>query len=455
MCDFYLSSNLHGSVQTDQSKILFSPENNEENEIINIYPDVCFQTFEGFGGAITDSSGYVFSLMNSIQKEQLLHQYFSAGEMNYQFVRIPIDSCDFSVDMYEAMSDPDDTELKSFSFARTEKYILPMLKAAQQTALQPLKLMLTPWTPPAFMKTNHDRCHGGCLKPEYRSLWAKYICRYITEFRMRGWQVNRISIQNEPHAVQKWESCLFSAEEEKTFLRDFLYPELLKQNLADIEIYIWDHNKERAYERAKAVIDSRTDEMISGIALHWYSGDHFESLDLLQKDFPDKKLIISESCLEYYKFGANLSDNSTQNLAHDLAGNMNHGLNAFYDWNLLLDQHGGPNHAGNYCDAPMLYDTSSKQMNKRPSMVYYWHFSHFIHPGAVRIAFSRFTDDIDVTAWKNPDKSIAIVLLNRNGVSTACNIRIHEKITKLTLPPYAIGTLVLRSGGSDCSPELL
>jgi len=112
MCDFYLSSNLHGSVQTDQSKILFSPENNEENEIINIYPDVCFQTFEGFGGAITDSSGYVFSLMNSIQKEQLLHQYFSAGEMNYQFVRIPIDSCDFSVDMYEAMSDPDDTELK-------------------------------------------------------------------------------------------------------------------------------------------------------------------------------------------------------------------------------------------------------------------------------------------------------------------------------------------------------
>ncbi|HQP46939.1 MAG TPA: hypothetical protein PKV59_09065, partial [Flexilinea sp.] len=126
----------------------------------------------------------------------------------------------------------------SFSFARTEKYIVPMLKAAQQTARRPLKLMLTPWTPPAFMKTNHDRCHGGCLKPEYRSMWAKYICRYITEFRMRGWQVNRISIQNEPHAIQKWESCLFSAEEERTFLRDFLYPELLKQNLADIEIYI-------------------------------------------------------------------------------------------------------------------------------------------------------------------------------------------------------------------------
>jgi len=357
--------------------------------------------------------------------------------------------------MYEAMSDPDDMEMKSFSFARTEKYIVPMLKAAQQTARRPLKLMLTPWTPPAFMKTNHDRCHGGCLKPEYRSMWAKYICRYITEFRMRGWQVNRISIQNEPHAIQKWESCLFSAEEERTFLRDFLYPELLKQNLADIEIYIWDHNKERAYERAKAVIDSRTDGMISGIALHWYSGDHFESLDLLQKDFPDKKLIISESCLEYYKFGANLSDNSTQNLAHDLAGNMNHGLNAFYDWNLLLDQQGGPNHAGNYCDAPMLYDTLSKQMNKRPSMVYYWHFSHFIHPGAVRIAFSRFTDDIDVTAWKNPDKSIAIVLLNRKGISTTCNIRIQEKITKLTLPPYAIGTLVLRSGGSVLSPELL
>lgn len=128
-----------------------------ENHVVNLYPEVTFQTMEGFGGAITDAAGFVYSLMNESQKQEMMHTYFSREEMKYGIVRIHIDSCDFSTEMYEAMSDPTDWEMKSFSFARTEKYILPMLIDAEKAAGKKLKLMLSPWSPPAFMKTNGER----------------------------------------------------------------------------------------------------------------------------------------------------------------------------------------------------------------------------------------------------------------------------------------------------------
>ena len=115
----------------------------------------------GFGGAVTEAAGYVYSLMDEKQKKTLVETYFSPDEMNYRLVRIHLDSCDFCLDTYEAMSDPQDTELKSFSFERTEKYIIPMLEDIRKIAGDELKLMLTPWFPPAFMKTNGDRKKGG------------------------------------------------------------------------------------------------------------------------------------------------------------------------------------------------------------------------------------------------------------------------------------------------------
>lgn len=155
--------------------VSFQEDKGSENQVVNLYPDVKFETIEGFGGAITDAAAYVYSLMDEEQKKQLMTTYFSPERMKYGIVRIHMDSCDFSTEMYEAMSDANDIEMKSFSFARTEKYILPMLEDAQRAAGKPLKLMLSPWSPPSFMKTNGQRTYGGSLKPEYRAMWANYI----------------------------------------------------------------------------------------------------------------------------------------------------------------------------------------------------------------------------------------------------------------------------------------
>lgn len=414
-----------------------------ENQVVNLYPEVTFQTVEGFGGAITDAAGYVYSLMDASQKQLLMETYFSAEQMRYGIVRIHMDSCDFSTEMYEAMSDPSDRELKSFSFARTEKYILPMLEDAQKTAGKKLKLMLSPWSPPVFMKTNGSRKFGGRLKPEYRAFWADYLCRYILEFQKRGYEVQRISLQNEPKAVQTWDSCLYTAQEEQEFLRDFMVPALKKHGLSQVEVFIWDHNKERVYERVRDIVEDTTRDLVTGVAFHWYSGDHFEALELLRRQYPDLKLVISESCIEYTKFGAADSVNNANRLSHEIIGDLNAGMCAFYDWNLLLDAQGGPNHVGNLCHAPFLYDCQTHQLQPQLIQKHYYHFSHFLQPGARRIGFSKYTDRLDVTAFQNPRGQLVTVMLNRTAQPLPVVLRLQEKIVAVQLAPHAIATGVI------------
>lgn len=405
-----------------------------ESQVVNIYPELSYETFEGFGGAVTEAAGYIYSLMNDEQKKKVIETYFSPEKMNYRLVRVHMDSCDFSLGLYEAMSNSEDTELKSFSFERTEKYILPMLEDAKKTAGENLKLMLTPWSPPAFMKTNGKRTGGGKLKPEYRKLWAEYICRYIREFQNRGFAVQRISIQNEPKAVQTWDSCLFTAEEEKSFLRDFLYPTMKSHGFENIEVFIWDHNKERIYERVRDTVDEETREMVSGAAFHWYSGDHFEGLELVRRLYPELKLIMSESCLEYSIFDEKNIESVTNKLCHEIIGDLNHGMCAFYDWNLLLDEKGGPNHVGNYCHAPFLYDVEKKKLLPQKTQEQYEMFSHFICPGSVRVQTTKFTEQIDTVAYRTPDGRIVLILLNKGKELEAVNIRFGKMVGSLLLP---------------------
>lgn len=405
-----------------------------ESQVVNIYPELSYETFEGFGGAVTEAAGYIYSLMNDEQKKKVIETYFSPEKMNYRLVRVHMDSCDFSLGLYEAMSNSEDTELKSFSFERTEKYILPMLEDAKKTAGENLKLMLTPWSPPAFMKTNGKRTGGGKLKPEYRKLWAEYICRYIREFQNRGFEVQRISIQNEPKAVQTWDSCLFTAEEEKSFLRDFLYPAMKSHGFENIEVFIWDHNKERIYERVRDTVDEETREMVSGVAFHWYSGDHFEGLELVRRLYPELKLIMSESCLEYSIFDEKNIESVTNKLCHEIIGDLNHGMCAFYDWNLLLDEKGGPNHVGNYCHAPFLYDVEKKKLLPQKTQEQYEMFSHFICPGSVRVQTTKFTEQIDTVAYRTPDGRIVLILLNKGKELEAVNIRLGKMVGSLLLP---------------------
>jgi glucosylceramidase len=206
---------------------------------------------------------------------------------------------------------------------------------------------------------------------------------------------------------------------------------------------IWDHNKERMYERANAIIDSTTDSMVDGVAFHWYSGDHVDAIKLTHEAYPKKELVFTEGCVEYSRFSANQLKNA-QMYAHDIIGNLNGGMTGFIDWNIYLDEKGGPNHVGNYCDAPVMVDTQTGELMVKLSYDYIGHFSKYIRPGAKRIGFTKYTDQLEMTAFKNEDGSIVMVMMNRNTQEIPVTVELGDKIFQTTIPAEAIITAVIK-----------
>ncbi|MBP3646153.1 MAG: glucosylceramidase [Clostridia bacterium] len=419
-------------------------ETQREKDLINLYPQMAYQTIDGFGGAFTDAAGYVFSLMSPELQEAFLRDYFSGDGLRYTIGRTSIDSCDFSLETYASCDQDGDTELSAFDMTRAQQYVLPLYQRAAETAGRPMRMMLTPWSPPAWMKTNRNRVGGGKLKPEYHDVWAEYICRYILKCRQDGMDVRMLSSQNEPKATQTWDSCLFTGEEEGHFIQHHLHPALVRHGLEDLELLIWDHNKERAFDRAcETLSNPEIEKMVSGVAVHWYSGDHFEALDMITRRFPDKKIVFSEACVEYSILPGENQLRNAQMYGHEILGDLNHGLTSFLDWNLLLDEEGGPNHVRNFCDSPMMYNTHTGVLTRNLSYDYIGHFSRFIEPGAVRIGLSRFSSAVEAAAVRNPDGTLCVVVMNAAPEPVSFFLRLGDRVWPIVQEAESISTCVI------------
>jgi glucosylceramidase len=428
---------------------LFERDPAAENLVINLYPAVTYQEILGFGGAFTETSAYQFSRMSPETQDAIVKAYFDPREgLGYNFCRTHIHSCDFSCGRYTYVED-EDRDLKTFSIARDRKYVIPFIKAAQRTAGEALWLFASPWTPPAWMKSNGDMCHGGRLLDEYYEPWARYIVRYFQEYQKEGIPFFGLTVQNEAIAWQTWESCVYSAREEAVFVHDYLKPALKAADLGDIKVMIWDHNKERVYERARdsfAVPGAKDD--IWGIAFHWYSGDHFNALSMTHEAFPDKPLLLTEFSVgaAYGETapGPHTSWKGVERYANELIEDFNNYMAAETIWNLLVDETGGPYHdrAGG-SRAQIVVDPEKDEMILEPTYYAVGHFSRFVKRGARRIGTSSFTDSIAVTAFKNPDGGIAVIALNRDGETKKPRLRMEGVTAPLELPGHSLTTCVI------------
>jgi glucosylceramidase len=164
---------------------------------------------------------------------------------------------------------------------------------------------------------------------------------------------------------------------------------------------------------------------------------------MVQKMFPGKKLMHSEGCVEYSRYGAGNEVEHAEKYAHDIIGDMNAGTNSFIDWNIVLDEKGGPNHVFNYCGAPIMCDTKNKTFECKLTYDYIGHFSKYIRPNAKRIGWSKFTDKLEMTAFQNEDGSVAVVFLNRTEENIRACVRIKKEVTRITIAPNSINTLVV------------
>jgi len=424
---------------TEAEKIEFVPDlKGEEYALICLFPDVEYQVFDGIGGAFTEAAATTLYKMSEKNQEKILKAYFDEIDgIGYNYCRTHINSCDFSLGNYTYVDEGDQT-LESFDISRDRQALIPMIKEAQKYA--DFKLFASPWSPPAYMKDSKTMNNGGSLLPEYYPLWAEYFSKYIEEYKKEGIDIFAVTVQNEPKAVQRWDSCIYTAEQERDFIKFHLGEKM--KNLG-VEIMFWDHNKERVYDRAKVMYDDEVaNSYVSGITFHWYSGDHFEQLAITKEKYPDKKLVFSEGCQEHY-LDIESNWHAGERYAHDMIGNFNNHCNAFIDWNMLLNETGGPNHVNNLCDAPIMADTVNDEVIFNPSYYYIGHMSKFIKLGAKRIGCSKYTDKLDVCAFENPNGELVVVALNREDVSMPLNLMLNGEIASGNIPARAIITFVI------------
>ncbi|MFE4711948.1 MULTISPECIES: glycoside hydrolase family 30 beta sandwich domain-containing protein [Paenibacillus] len=429
---------------TEKQALTFIPDTEEkENTLINIYDDLEYQEIEGFGGALTEASAVTLAKLSEENQKKVIDAYFDREQgIGYTLCRSHIQSCDFSLGNYTYVEEQD-AELATFDISRDHTSIIPLIKRASNAVGTDFRLFSSPWSPPAFMKTNGEMNNGGKLKPEYREAWANLFVKYIQAYAEEGIDIWGVSVQNEAKAQQIWDSCIYTAEEEKDFVRDYLGPALEKAGLSHVKVLIWDHNKERVYDRAKVAFeDQAASKYIWGICFHWYSGDHFEALSAVHDRFPDKKLFFSEGCQEG---GVHLGSWKTgERYGHDIIGNLNNWMSTWTDWNILLDEQGGPNHVGNFCDAPIIGDTVQDELIFESSYYYIGHFSKYIRPGAKRIGSSKYTDHLETTAFRNPDGTIAVVVMNRTDNELPFTLRCREQLAETSIPGHAIQTLLFK-----------
>ena len=413
------------------------------HKIINIHPEVEFTVFEGFGGAFTEASATNWMTMSEELKEEVLRAYFSKEEgIGYTLGRVSIGSSDFSVDYYSYVKE-DDKTLESVDISREDKAVIPMIQAAKRWA-DSLKILGSPWSPPKYMKDNKV-FQGGYLLPEYYGLWAGYMRKFVDAMKEHGIDIWAITVQNETRHQQLWESCCYTPEQEMELVKNHLGPALLG---TDTRIYMYDHNKERVFERAQAYYsDPDVAKYVEGIACHWYTRDHFGEIELCKHVYPDKKVMMSEGCIYHKEKG--YGDNQWQlalRSVHDIIGNLNAGISSIFDWNMLLDEENGPFHwreGRNHCDSAIFYNKKEKALYYHPYYYFVGQFSKFIRPGAVRIGHSSYSPLLETTAFKNPDGTIAVVIYNNSSEEVPYILRLNGALLERMAQPYGVETVLL------------
>jgi len=420
-----------------------------ETEVaIFVNPAKTFQSFMGIGGAVTDATAEVFATLPAEKQEAFLKAYFDKADgIGYSLIRTTIHSCDFSSESYTYVSD-EDKALGTFNIDHDKKHRIPLIKKIIETAGGKIPLYVSPWSPPAFMKDSKNMLRGGKLLPEFYPSWAQYYTKFIKAYEGLDIPIWGLTVQNEPMATQTWESCIYTAEEERDFLKNHLGPTLKKEGLGDKKIIVWDHNRDLINHRAEVILsDPEASQYVWGIGFHWYEtwtgGEPmFSNLDQVHESYPDKNLIFTEGCNEKFDSTRYQYWPNAERYGKSMINDFNQGTVAWTDWNLLLDETGGPNHVNNLCFAPVHADTRTGELIFTPSYYYIGHFSKFIRPNAKRVSTAPSRSTLLSTSFLNEGGTMVTVVMNMTSKPVTYKLYVGSQAVEETIGAHAIQTLV-------------
>lgn len=417
----------------------YKPMSFDDGVKIDIDLDKIDQRIFGFGGAFTDASEITYHSLSLDKQKEYIDAYYSKYGLRYNLGRYPLMSTDFSTHSYEYLSDENIDNLSIEHDSKRIDMIKDILSINKD-----IWIIGALWSPPTFMKSNHDRCHGGRLIDSYYSLYADVLLKSISLLDKRGIHISCLSVQNEPLAIQTWESCLYSSNEEARLLKDYLIPKSKELDL-NLSFMIYDHNRDQMLLRADEVFSYLDQKDIFGIAYHWYDRTFFDEVGKAHQKYKDQHLIMTEGCVELLREdnnGLGSWDNGLR-YAINMINDLNNGCEGYIDWNLSLNLEGGPNHVGNFCEAPLMIDSTNDEIRYMPSYYIIGHFSRYLSKGDKRVSSSSNDDSMLVTSFIDEDDHLKIIILNNDEIDKNVCISFLDKHVNLKCESKGIYTLII------------
>ena len=411
------------------------------NPVINVDDKKTYQSINGFGFALTGGSAMHIIRMNAESRAKLLHEIFATDGDNIgvSYLRISIGSSDLNDHVFSYDDLPDgaiDTAMKKFDLGPDKKDVIPVLK--EILAINPkIKILGSPWSPPAWMKTNHDT-RGGRLKPEYYAAYSKYFVKYIQQMKAVGIVIDAITVQNEPLHPGNNPSLLLTAPEEKDFVKNNLGPAFKAAGI-HTKILVYDHNADRPDYPITILDDPQAAKYIDGSAFHLYNGK-IEALTDVHNAHPDKNIYFTEQMV--VQFG-NLSRMEIASpVSTIIIGASRNWCRNVLLWNLAAGPDFKPytDRGGcSMCEGAVTIDGNSVAKN----LAWYTmaHVSKFVRPGSVRIA-SNFIDSLPNVAFKTSKGNKVLIVVNESENPQKFSIRYNGKDASATLEGKAVGTFV-------------
>ncbi|MBR6097832.1 hypothetical protein IKP94_03750 [Candidatus Saccharibacteria bacterium] len=401
---------------------------------VTVRPDIKLGTWQGMGGAITEATAYNFSKLSPQKRRKLIDAYFGRSGLDYRWIRVGIGSNDFCLKPYQYTYRP---SLKDFSIDHDKKWVIPMLKSIKKPRLN---IVASPWSPPAFMKTTFMQRFGGHLKPWHYGTYAKYIHKWLDAYRSEGIKVNYLTPQNEPHAIQIWESCLYSFRAQRRLAYKYLAKELANTKT---QLLLWDHNKKNLTNIADHLFNGKyvtkygSKEKIAGLCYHWYTGTFPDEMWQVRQKYPDIMLLSSEMCVGFSPYDPAYWATAANPYYYEIMSDINTGASAWIDWNMLLDWQGGPSYCKNYVKSPVILNEKGDDFILTPIYDALKKFAKLFPVGSRVIRCEYDSKDVAVVARK-VKTSYEVVAANVSYDKQTIEIYLGQKRHKVTLDKLQI-----------------
>lgn len=405
-------------------------------DAVVLAPNQKYQEILGFGAAFTDAACYMFNQLPAASRAALFHELFHPTEMGLNVCRTCIGSSDYSTEVYSFDEGAPDPELKRFTIAHDEAYILPMLRQARQ-ANPDLYLFSSPWSPPGWMKAGGSML-GGSMRRHYLGTYAQYFLKFLRAYAAAGVPVQAVTPQNEVDTDQdgRMPACIWPQEYEIAFVAEHLGPALRQAGLST-NIWILDHNY-NLWGRAVCELDNPgLRQYCNAVAWHGYVGD-VSMVSQAHQYHPQAEMHWTEGGPDYTS-----PDYVTDwtKWGQTFTGALRNWCRSITGWNLALDERGRPNIGPFPCGGLVTINSQTKEITRSGQYWAFAHFSRLVRRGARRFESSSTLEGMSHTAFANPDGQNILVLTNP-GKSREVSVRQGQDAVKVSLEQDSITTLV-------------